>query len=122
MESFATTRDAGLRSESEALQYLVARGLRFVERNFRWRGGEIDLIMEDGGGVLVFVEVRSASDRSSWLRYSITRAKRRRLVHSAATYAHRRAGARGRPVRWDFVWVEGRPPRCRIEHWRNVEL
>lgn len=48
----------GKAGEDEALSYLVRQGLTLIERNFRCRGGEIDLIMQDGGEV-VFVEVSS---------------------------------------------------------------
>ncbi|HRC69195.1 MAG TPA: YraN family protein, partial [Candidatus Competibacter denitrificans] len=48
----------GTAAEDLALRYLEARGLALVTRNFRCRGGELDLILRDGGQ-LVFVEVRS---------------------------------------------------------------
>jgi putative endonuclease len=48
----------GTAAEDLALRYLEARGLALVTRNFRYRGGELDLIMRDGEH-LVFVEVRS---------------------------------------------------------------
>ena len=48
----------GTAAETLALRYLEARGLLLEARNFRCRGGELDLIMRDGEH-LVFVEVRS---------------------------------------------------------------
>lgn len=47
----------GLRAERLACTFLQRRGLRLIERNYRCRRGEIDLIMQDDGQ-LVFVEVR----------------------------------------------------------------
>ena len=47
----------GYKAEEKALFFLEERGLKVVERNFRCRFGEIDLIMQDND-VLVFVEVR----------------------------------------------------------------
>ena len=52
-----STGALGKRAEDEALEFLSAAGLQLLARNFRRRGGEIDLVMLDGG-CLVFVEVR----------------------------------------------------------------
>ena len=55
----------GVDGETLALAYLQKQGLRLVERNYRVargpsrRGGEIDLILRDRDGTLVFVEVRA---------------------------------------------------------------
>mgnify|MGYP000414802939 CR=1 FL=1 len=51
------TGPLGNRAESAAFDYLIKQGLRPVARNFRCRGGEIDLIMEKKN-LLIFVEVR----------------------------------------------------------------
>jgi putative endonuclease len=79
----------GKAGEDEALSYLVRQGLTLIERNFRCRGGEIDLIMQDGGEV-VFVEVRKRSSR----RYggaaaSVTAAKQSRLIVAAHMFLQR---------------------------------
>ena len=55
-----TRKQLGNRGEDFALAHLEAKGMCLIDRNYRWRGGEIDLIMRDGA-VLVFVEVRSKS-------------------------------------------------------------
>ena len=59
-----TTRDRGNEAEDRALAYLQACGLQPVERNYRTPGrggGEIDLVMRERDGTLVFVEVRTRS-------------------------------------------------------------
>ena len=53
-------RKVGDRGESEAVQYLEEQGLHILERNFRTREGEIDIVAEDGN-VLVFFEVKFRS-------------------------------------------------------------
>ena len=55
-----TTTARGREAEGRAAAYLASCGLREISRNFRVRGGEIDLIFLDGK-VLVFVEVRQRS-------------------------------------------------------------
>ncbi|MGC0151472.1 YraN family protein [Chromobacterium vaccinii] len=77
-----TGRDA----EDRALALLEAAGLRLVARNWRCRGGEIDLIMRDGAS-LVFVEVRHrGGSRFGGAADSITAAKQRKLMLAAEVY------------------------------------
>ena len=47
----------GDQAENLALDYLKQAGLKLIERNYRCRLGEIDLVMQDGDD-LVFIEVR----------------------------------------------------------------
>ncbi|MEN3293852.1 MAG: putative endonuclease, partial [Burkholderiales bacterium] len=51
----------GQAGEDQALSHLQKNGLSLVERNFRCKGGEIDLVMQQGA-TLVFVEVRKRAD------------------------------------------------------------
>ena len=53
-----TTVVQGADAESRATRLLVQRGYRIVERNFRCKAGELDIIARDGD-VLCFIEVRS---------------------------------------------------------------
>jgi len=76
-------------AEDAALAFLQGKGLRRVERNFRCKGGEIDLIMLDGE-TLVFVEVRQRSkDSHGGALASVTRAKQRRLIIAAQIFLQR---------------------------------
>ena len=78
--------ERGRKAEDEALLRLLAAGLQLVERNYRSRYGEIDLIMRDGR-TLVFVEVRlRASHAFGGAAASITPAKQRRILHAAQHY------------------------------------
>jgi putative endonuclease len=79
----------GQAGEDEALAYLQRTGLTLVERNFRCKGGEIDLIMK-GNSVLVFVEVRKRSDASyGGAAASVTSRKQARLILAAQIYLQR---------------------------------
>ena len=114
-----STRERGLSAELKVRQALEAGGYHFVESNFQWKGGEIDLVFVDALGVLVFVEVRSAAAASPWLRYTITPAKQRRLINTALRYRMARTSTSGRRAfRFDMVWVEG----DHFEHWKNVMM
>jgi putative endonuclease len=83
----------GARAEALAATHLARHGLRVIERNFRVRGGEIDLICRDGT-TLVFVEVRlRRNDNFGGAAASITTTKRRRLVQAARHYLLRQPDA-----------------------------
>ena len=95
----------GLEAEEMALDYLRHRGLTVVERNYRCRLGEIDLIMRDGQ-TLVFVEVRMrASSAFGGAQESIDARKQRKLLATARHYI----GAQGRipDCRFDAVLLNG---------------
>jgi len=80
----------GEQAERQAEDYLKARGWTILERNFRTRFGEIDLVARDGDTV-VFVEVRSrSSDSFGSPEETVTREKRRRIIRTAQAYAQSR--------------------------------
>ncbi len=95
----------GNAGEDRALAHLQAHGLILVERNFRCKCGEIDLIMRHGP-VLVFVEVRARADtRHGGAAASITAAKQRRLTLAAQRYLQR---LRTIPAcRFDVIAIDG---------------
>ena len=104
-----TTRQRGALAEDRALAHLQAAGLRLLERNYRTPGrggGEIDLILRDADGTLVFVEVRSRASRAfGGAGASITSSKRRRLIFAAQHYLLRLNPPP--PCRFDAVLIEG---------------
>lgn len=73
-------------AESIAARYLMRQGLRLIQRNFRCRCGEIDLIMQHDT-TLVFVEVRLRHSNSHGsAAESITSTKQRHLINTARYY------------------------------------
>ena len=100
----------GAKYENLAEGYLRGRGYRFVGRNFRIRGGEIDLIFEDwsaNSGVLVLVEVRMRDPRSFVSpEESITGTKALRLKRAAVVYLSRYRGG-AKEVRFDLIAIRG---------------
>ena len=106
----------GRRGEDLACETLRREGYRVVERRFRTRMGELDIIARDGD-TMVFVEVKARSGGSFGTPFeSVTWRKRRRLCGMAAEYlrAHRLEGA---PCRFDVVGVTeggGAAPRVEI--------
>ena len=96
---------AGRDAEDRACAHLRKHGLRLVERNFRCRGGEIDLIMRDGP-TLVFVEVRfRRSDRFGGSAETVDVHKQARLIGAAQLYLQRKRITA--PCRFDVVAITG---------------
>ena len=107
-----STKARGDAAEERALAWLQARGLVLVERNYRVargpraRGGEIDLILRDSDGTLVFVEVRQRSGTAhGGAAASVGGLKQQRLVRAAQHYLLRCATLP--PCRFDVVAIDG---------------
>ena len=107
-DAAASTKQAGDAAEDRALAHLAAAGLMLVTRNYRTPGrggGEIDLVMRDPAGTLVFVEVRKrASGAFGGAAASVGHVKQRRLIFAARHFLARLAHQP--PCRFDVVSVE----------------
>jgi putative endonuclease len=106
--SGVTTKAVGDAAEDRALAHLLRQGLRLVARNYRTPGrggGEIDLIMRDRDGTLVFVEVRKRASRGfGGAAGSVLASKQRRIVFAARHYLLRLREPP--PCRFDIVSLE----------------
>ncbi len=107
-----STKAVGDDAETLALAWLQARGLVLVQRNYRVargpraRGGEIDLILRDRDGTLVFAEVRARrSVAQGGAAASVGAAKQRALVFAARHYLMRFDALP--PCRFDVVAIDG---------------
>jgi putative endonuclease len=95
----------GARAEQIALEYLQGRGLTILERNYRRRLGEIDLVALDGG-VLVIAEVRTRSREDfGGAAASIGRLKQRRIIRAASQLLQQHRDYAALPVRFDVLII-----------------
>lgn len=102
-----TTTSVGRRGEDAALRHLESAGLKLLERNYRCRGGEIDLVMQEGS-TLVLVEVRlRSSGEFGGAAASVGRRKQRRVALAAKHLLLRRPEYRRLPARFDVVAISG---------------
>jgi putative endonuclease len=109
----------GERGEAMACDELASRGYAIVERRYRTRFGEIDVIANDGD-TLVFVEVKTKTDSSfSDPVESVTKRKQQRLVSMAEQFvAHR--GITEMRCRFDVVTVDISVTPAKIVVYRDA--
>jgi putative endonuclease len=107
----------GAGAEEAAAHLLLERGYHIVERNFRCRAGELDLVARDRD-VLVFVEVRSRADGDHGHAAEMVDAqKQRRVARVAECYLALR-DPDYREVRFDVVAITGGQAELIPDAWR----
>jgi putative endonuclease len=115
-----STRKAGAEAEAAACAFLEDRGMRIVERNFRARGGEIDLVAREGD-VLVFVEVRfREGEEFGAPEETVGPAKRRKIVSAAREYLVRIPWNSWKEARFDVIAVIGTGPESVLRHYAGA--
>ena len=116
-----SARALGPRGERQAEQYLKQQGCKLLQRNFRCRSGEIDLIMVDPDQTVVFVEVKTrAHEDFDAVESVITQAKKTRMIR-AARYFLASHKIQDRPLRFDVVCVIKDPEsRTEIRHYDSA--
>ena len=105
--------------EDAAARYLESRGMRVLDRNWRYRQWELDLVCRDGD-TLVFVEVKTrVAGSMSAPADGLGRAKRARLVKAAARYLSAK-GLWEEPCRFDLAAVVDTGVSMDVEHTENA--
>ncbi len=99
--------------EKQAASWLRDQGLSIIERNYRCRVGELDIIARDAA-YLVFIEVRARSHPGfASAVESIDRRKRRRLVNTAQYYLQQHPQLANLACRFDVVTFQPRQSATR---------
>ena len=118
--------ETGKQGEADAEGYLHQKGLVVLERRYRCRGGEIDLVCMRGSSdplqidEIVFVEVKARkSNAYGPPEAAIGRMKRRRLVLAASHYLQEHV-AEPVAVRFDVVSIRYINGRAQIEHFEHA--
>jgi len=91
-------------AENLALDYLTQAGLKLVERNYRCKQGEIDLVMQDGKD-LVFVEVRYRNTQKfGGALSSVDWRKQKKIISTASQYLQTLRNTP--PCRFDVIAIQ----------------
>lgn len=116
--ALTNAQQKGRETEALAEQYLCRQGMTVVERNYKHKTGEIDLIMQDQGD-LVFVEVRARgeTDAATALE-SITEQKQSKIIRTAKLYLQEANLTYKVTSRFDVVTFDG--PALTLDWIRNA--
>ena len=111
-------RQMGTAYEDRACDFLREQGLVILERNYRKRIGEIDIIARDGD-CLTFIEVkyRSGSDRGG-AAYAIPRSKQLKIARVAQWYLAEKHVPADTFCRFDAVLIDAEEIRYEKNAWR----
>lgn len=116
-----SNKNLGDNGEQLACQYLQKQGYKILERNYRIRGGEIDIVAKEGN-VLVFVEVKTRWSHDYGLpAESMTSWKIKALLKTAKFYVQKIHWGE-KEYRLDFVGVDfsNSPENPEIELIKNI--
>jgi len=114
-------RNLGLQGEDLASNFLVQKGYRIVERNYRIKGGEVDLIALENENTLHFIEVKTRSNR----RFgdpleSIDAYKRKRLSKAALVYLMKHPEYEKKSKFFSVIVIDLSDEASRIDFYPNA--
>ncbi len=100
-------RKIGTEKEEQAVKFLAEKGLKIIERNYYFPGGELDVIGRDGE-YLVFIEVKYRKNTAyGFPEEAVTSGKQKKLVLGAKRYLYERRISDETPCRFDVISVCG---------------
>lgn len=110
----------GKKGEDIAQEYLLKKGYKILERNYKKPWGEIDIIAQKGEDI-VFVEVKTLKASSFLPEESIGFKKRRSLIKSAKIYLLEKGYPENQTWQIDVIGVKltGKN-RCQLRHTKNA--
>ena len=107
--------------QNQSQKYLTRRGFKTIARNYAFRGGELDLIMADADGAIVFVEVKTRqSETFAPAKAAVNYKKQQKMIRTAKCFL-REFNVSNRPLRFDVITVilgtKGAPV---MQHYPNA--
>ena len=107
--------------QNKAEVFLKRQGLRTLARNFAGANGELDLVMGDRDGTIVFVEVKTRRDETFMPAVAAVNAKKRRHITRTAKCFLKQFKISDRPLRFDIITVVlGKKGKPQIQHYPNA--
>jgi putative endonuclease len=100
------TKNTGRRGEDKAADFLQKSGWTLLERNFRFRFGEIDIIALDGE-TLVFIEVKAWSSYPiESLEYGVNKKKQLKIIETAKYFLVKHRKYSDMSIRFDILFIK----------------
>lgn len=109
----------GQAGEEAALQHLLALGYELVQRNYRHRRAEVDLLVRRGNQLLVFVEVKARSSSQYGYPEEFVTERKRQLFRLAAEHAQEELNWSG-DIRFDVIALSPTTTGLRLEHFEDA--
>jgi putative endonuclease len=109
----------GKKGEQIAEAYLIQKGYKLVERNYRCSAGELDLIALDRR-VLVFIEVKTRSDNSFGLPFESVHWRKQQRMIKAALFFLSQHRLHHRDARFDVVGISYMSGKAVVDHIQNA--
>lgn len=116
-----TTLDFGKRGEDAAASYLKTHGHKIIDRNFRIRGGEIDIISLDGK-TLVFTEVKTRTNTLFGSAFEAIHSQKLHFLIKAAQFYQLSHPRLPQDIRFDAIEVYSENGRFEINHIKNITM
>ena len=112
-------QENGRWGEDLAVDYLVRNGIEILQRNWRYKHTEIDIIGKEDG-VLVFIEVKTrAYTTFGRPEEMVGERKRQLLIHAASIYSMKME--HDWEIRFDIIGIVGQPGRIEeIQHFKDA--
>ncbi len=113
-----STRTKGITGEEKARDFLIKNGYSILDRNFRIREGEIDIIAEKQN-FLVFVEVkRLPLGNAEILAHELNSIKQKKIIKTSKCYLQKHRQYNNRFIRYDVIAIDvpGLDPVYHIEN------
>lgn len=111
----------GIVGEELAAEFLKNKGYKILTRNFRIRGGEIDIIAIDGD-VLVYVEVKTRTSHAFGLPEEAVNYHKLKFIEKAAKFYRLKCQNLPEAERIDVIAVDLSTGRAEIKHIKNASF
>ena len=117
----ANRKKLGQWGEKRCGSFLKKKGFKKLTRNFSCKSGEIDLVMVDTEGAIVFVEVKTRADEDLTPAESVITPAKKNKLKRTARYFLSTHNAEKRPYHFDVVTIVlGQSGREQIRHYENA--
>ena len=119
MNNLSERQNIGAEGEQIASDYLESKGFKIIERNYRCKRGELDIIAMEND-ILVFVEIKTR--KPDYLKQpfvSVTRSKEKKVLSIADYYIYKNK-IRNTRTRFDVISIVLDTPKPEIKHFRGA--
>ena len=100
-----TTKNIGDQAESIAEKFLIDKKIKIIERNYRIKAGEIDLIADDKG-TITFIEVKYRKSSNFGQPFeTVTHTKQQKIIRTAQSYLQKHPKLANKACRFDVISI-----------------